>query len=280
MSPLLCIGQYNESSRVKGLRENVLDIQRQLKLILKKLKVDTIVFPRKYMEHSSYNILWVRDIFVNLDNDIQILKCDPRQRGNDHILAQRLFRDDTFKNKSVKVPQNNDSIKIEGGDIIEYKDIIFVGLSKRTNAKGIHFLKSQLATHYNKKVIVISHNALHLDCVFNILPCQNAIIYNSSYIPRLNKREIHQVADITDIISIDSIIPDLRLNTNLLTNYIFIYPNHIIISFVPKFQPFYDFLKQLNYNIHFVRFSNFERFGGSIRCFTQWIITSRHQILL
>lgn len=280
MKQILCIGNYNPYSKVNQLHDHTYKIHYQIKKILKKINIEYVIFPCKYINGTNIKLLWIRDLFINLDNNIQLLKCDKIIRENNHIIMQKLFQHHAYNNKTIMMYQTNESTLIEGGDIIEYKNILFIGLSKRTNMNGILFLEKQLNKNNNKKIITIKHNALHLDCVFNILPRENTIIYCSSYIPSLNKKQIENVAKIDNFITIESIVNDKRLNLNLVTNYLYIYPNHIIISFIPKFQSFYDFLKKLDYNLHFIHFKNFERFGGSIRCFTQWITISKQQNLL
>ena len=280
MKQILCIGNYNPYSKVNQLHDHTYKIHYQIKKILKKINIEYVIFPCKYINGTNIKLLWIRDLFINLNNDIQLLKCDKIIRENNHIIMQKLFQHDAYNNKRIMMYQTNESTLIEGGDIIEYKNILFIGLSKRTNMNGILFLEKQLNKNNNKKIITIKHNALHLDCVFNILPRENTIIYCSSYIPSLNKKQIQNVAKIDNFITIESIVRDKRLNLNLVTNYLYIYPNHIIISFITRFQSFYDFLKKLNYNLHFIDFKNFERFDGSIRCFTQWITISKQQNLL
>ena len=65
-------------------------------------------------------------------------------RENNHIIMQKLFQHHAYNNKTIMMYQTNESTLIEGGDIIEYKNILFIGLSKRTNMNGILFLEKQL----------------------------------------------------------------------------------------------------------------------------------------
>tara|TARA_B100000886_G_C20332094_1_gene452851 strand:- start:105 stop:950 length:846 start_codon:yes stop_codon:yes gene_type:complete len=280
---MLCIGQYNKLSKVPHLSRDVCSVQRQIESVLNKLKVKYIVFPHTSMSlaNKSYNILWVRDIFINTPRGIQILKCDKKQRGDHHEMVQDFFETFSFDLKyTIFYPHTRSTIRIEAGDIIEYRNTLFIGLSKRTNRVGVNWFLHSSGVDKNKKVILISHNALHLDCVFNILPNQRTIVYCSSYIPRLNKQELMDSdCGIDAIVCVETLIADNRLNYNLSTNYLYVYPNHILLSYIPKFKLFYDYLEELQYTLHFIDFKGLERFGGSIRCFTQWISKPHRQRL-
>ena len=46
------------------------------------------------------------------------------------------------------------------------------------------------------------------------------------------------------IVCVETLIADNRLNYNLSTNYLYVYPNHILLSYIPKFKLFYDYLEE------------------------------------
>lgn len=91
----------------------------------------------------------------------------------------------------------SEDIHIEGGDVIVWNDYLFVGTYRgadyaalntaRTNTQGVHFLKELFP---NKKVVAFDliksmtdahKNALHLDCCFQPVGIDKAIIFKGGF---------------------------------------------------------------------------------------------------
>lgn len=75
-------------------------------------------------------------------------------------------------------------IDVEGGDIVLTDEVIYVGLSERTNHAAYEFLKERFKGKRKVeavKIIIDKNNhrahALHLDCVFQPLGNRHAIVY-------------------------------------------------------------------------------------------------------
>ena len=87
---------------------------------------------------------------------------------------------------SFKILTPPDDAFIEGGDIVLWKDYIFVGKSDRTNDAGYEFLKQNFKS---KKVVQIplfvsddyQTNVLHLDCAFQPIGDDFAIFYADGF---------------------------------------------------------------------------------------------------
>ena len=176
-------------------------------------------------------------------------------RSKEHLFIEPYLN---TKQKKIYPPMN---VKLEGGDIIQYDDFIFVGISDRTNKAGCNFIKK---TFKNKTVIPIKHSALHLDCTFCVLDT-GLIFYDSKYISNISDVMKLPKQFITyDICNIaDS-------GKYLTTNFVQINEN-IIISNTPENKSFRDILSGLGYNLEIVNTEDFWREGGSIRCLTQWL---------
>ncbi len=68
---------------------------------------------------------------------------------------------------------------IEGGDLIHYDDVLFIGISTRTTIDAAHELQSVLnEMRKDIKVVPIyfDNSMIHLDCVFNTLEKDAAVI--------------------------------------------------------------------------------------------------------
>ncbi|WP_297639216.1 arginine deiminase family protein [uncultured Clostridium sp.] len=146
---------------------------------------------------------------------------------------------------------------IEGGDVLVHNTIIFVGLSSRTSIEAVYELQDYLnSIPKNFKVIPIKFNSkkmLHLDCVFNILYDNHAIISNYVY----------------DICLIKKYIPNLYFISNksarkLGTNFINLGKKRIITSNEEVF----SLLKKLKFKPIYCDYSEIMKAGGSFTCST------------
>lgn len=196
--------------------------------------------------------MWVRDSSVVIDNSHILLKGGSRGRKTE-------FKTINF-NKSILFPyEENNNIRLEGGDIIQCKDIVFVGINKRTNILGYEWLVNNFR---KKKIIPIYHDLLHLDCGFNILS-NNFILYSKKYIKNIPEycREKFKFVNIDKLINVN-------FDTNLATNFLSINPKTIIISNQLKFKLLRKYLEELGYNLILIDTKNIHNQSGSIRCLT------------
>ncbi|OJJ18061.1 hypothetical protein BKI52_29870 [marine bacterium AO1-C] len=87
----------------------------------------------------------------------------------------------------AKVHQAPSEVVMEGGDIIVWKDYVFVGLGERTNEAGLKYLQNALKGE--KEVIGLPvnvtnegiSNILHLDCAFQPVGDQHGLIYKEGF---------------------------------------------------------------------------------------------------
>lgn len=71
---------------------------------------------------------------------------------------------------------------IEGGDVIIDDDIVYVGISQRTDISAIGQLEEALP-EYTIVPVKLHEKFLHLDCVFNIVSESEALIYPQAIEP-------------------------------------------------------------------------------------------------
>lgn len=153
-------------------------------------KYDVHVF--RPQEIKDYNQIFSRDIaFVIDDIFIKANILPDRER---ELEAIQFVIDQIDPKKIVKPPQE---VHIEGGDVMLWEDYIFIGtykgsdykdyLTARTNMEGVHFIK-KLFPHKKvkefdlvKSKIEARDNALHLDCCFQPVGKNKAIIYKQGF---------------------------------------------------------------------------------------------------
>tara|TARA_B100000780_G_C21003043_1_gene401351 strand:- start:165 stop:926 length:762 start_codon:yes stop_codon:yes gene_type:complete len=226
-------------------------ILNDLKTTLQHLGIKVI----QLAKNDLCNVIWMRDLFFKIDGKTFLcnntttdtLKID--RRGEKYLVTKYL------KNY-IEFPQN---IKIEGGDIIQHKNNIFVGVNERTNIAAYNLLKKMFP---RKNVIRINHTLIHLDCCFTVL--DNNIFYSRQYVKSLpkNLKKDYSITVIEDILG--DIDPHLALN-------LLIIGKNIITTDTPDFKPFRTLLKHMGYTVYPIKYNNLLEEGGGIRCLTQWL---------
>lgn len=91
--------------------------------------------------------------------------------------------DEIDEKQIVRIPKG---ATVEGGDVIVHHEHVFVGISKRTNMAGFEYLRSQFPnkTFHAVPVKITDHhltNILHLDCTFQPIGKDMAIIYEDGF---------------------------------------------------------------------------------------------------
>lgn len=162
------------------VEKEYLEQQKQLLAILKKYNVEVIMLNK--CEDAKYQ-MFTRDPFIVIDNKLIISYMKENiRRAEINTIKEYLNKIDN----SMKIFLHKDTF-IEGGDIIVHKNIIFIGQNgNRTNEQGLKFLKKTFEPKY--KVIplfMINPNKnipwIHLDCLFNPLSSDTAIIYKNGF---------------------------------------------------------------------------------------------------
>jgi len=127
----------NEWSNLKivilGINNEYKDV---LNVIKKKLEENNIkvVRPIPYKRLHITHSLWTRDSSIVIDNQAILLQL----QNIDNEYRKLEYKTIPMTNSII---QNNDKIKLEGGDILQMKNKIFVGIHKRTNVLGYRWLK-------------------------------------------------------------------------------------------------------------------------------------------
>ncbi|MBA2175436.1 hypothetical protein H0266_11070 [Halobacillus locisalis] len=145
---------------------------------------------------------------------------------------------------------------IEGGDVIVDDYTIWVGESGRTSIEAIEELRERLPS-FEIHPIQLEENILHLDCAFNPISDQAALIYPPAFTPRdfTRLQERFDFITVTDeeyftlgpnVLSIgDGTIISLKQNERL---------NHL--------------MEERGFNVIGIDFSEIIKSGGSFRCCT------------
>lgn len=141
---------------------------------------------------DNCNQVFARDVGFVIDD--KIINCNIIPDREDEKEAYEVIYDGVAYNKIYNLPEK---AHVEGGDVVLYNDIIFVGIytgddylqfkTARTNLYAYHFLK-ELFPH--KTIIPLELNkndtdprmgVLHLDCTFMPVSHNKAIVYRDGF---------------------------------------------------------------------------------------------------
>src|SRR3954452_6751957 len=155
--------------------ERALEQHNELVSTLRNYDIDVILLPyhKKYPEQ-----VFTRDIGFTLGETVFVadMASDVR-KGEEDVLKQWL------EDESISY-YNIVGDRIEGGDVIIDQDTIYIGLSERTNQQAIDHLQKLLNKQFDVVTIDFQAKFLHLDCVFNVVSPDVALIY-----PKAMKKE-------------------------------------------------------------------------------------------
>lgn len=154
---------------------------------------------------------------------------------------------------------------VEGGDIIVWKNFVFVGLGERTNQAGLEFIKSRVG--HQKEVIGFpvtvtnegASNILHLDCAFQPVGTRYGLIYQAGFqqLP----------AAIYDIFGEQNLIEVSQAEMyHMYTNVFSIHPELVVIE--QSFDRLVKEFKRRNIQAIQTPYAEVSKLGGLFRCST------------
>lgn len=166
---------------------------------------------------------------------------------------------------------------IEGGDVILWGDYIFVGsyygqdyqhyITARTNLLAIDYLKARFPHKQVKSFNLLKsntapeNNALHLDCVFQPVGRNKAIIYKPGFL-------ISEEAEfLINLFGQENVFEITRSEMVQLYTNVFSISPEIIIS-VKNFVRLNQWLRSHGFVVEEVEYSEIPKQGGLLRCST------------
>ncbi len=233
-------------------------------------KYDVEVYRPKIIK--DYNQIFTRDIAFVIDDKFIISNILP-DRGQeieaiDHVINQ------IDPEKIIRLPED---AHIEGGDVMPMRDHIFVGTYKgkdyrdfitaRTNLKAVSALqeifpdKKVVSFSLKKSNNIAKDNALHLDCCFQPVGKNKAIIYKEGF---LIEEEYNWLVDFFGKENIYEITRDemYQMNSN-----IFSISEDVVIS-EKGFTRLNTWLREQGITVEEVPYAEISKQEGLLRCST------------
>jgi N-dimethylarginine dimethylaminohydrolase len=210
--------------------------------------IEVILLPyhKKYPEQ-----VFTRDIGFTLGETIFVADMASDVRNGEENVLKQWLEDEEISYYNIIGHQ------IEGGDVIIDRDTIYIGLSNRTNAEAIGHLQNLLKKQFDIIPIDFKSKYLHLDCVFNIVSPELALIYPDALKPEhidLFKKR-YEVIEVSEE-------EQFTLGTNVLSI------GYKKIISLPVNKKVNEELRKRGFEIIEVDITEIIKSGGSFRCCT------------
>ncbi len=270
-SPLNFRDLYDPTSLLnylKGKYPNKSQLQSQLSE-LKKILIKHEVKVHE-LDTEDTNQIFARDLGFVIDDNFIVSSIIPDREKELNGLRTLL---NNIKNV-IKLPK---SAHIEGGDVVVTKDHVFIGyydksdyknqITARTNKKAIKIIKDSIK---KKEVIPIelikssvrpSENALHLDCCFQPVSTDKAVMCKEAFV---NKIELNFITSYYGEKNIFNVTLDEM--SKLYCNFFSINENTVITD--KRFKRLIDWFNNIGLNVEKLDFSEVSKLGGLFRCCT------------
>ena len=185
--------------------------------------------------------------------------------------------DDTLNNLDVGIIKLPEFMHIEGGDVIVHNDKVFIGtyieddysslITARTNYSSIDYLKSMITNkeiiplELNKSNTDIYKNTLHLDCCFQTISNDKAIICPDGF---KNKKDVEYLINYFG--QKNTFIATSEETFELTSNVLVISPDVIVTRL--KSDRLNSWLENIGVLVEKVNYSNVSKMSGLFRCST------------
>lgn len=225
---------------------------------------------------KDYNQIFARDIAFVIDDKMVIANILPDR--DQEINAIKHVWEQVDKDNLIKLPEE---CHVEGGDVMPYDDFIFVGtysgddysdfITARTNMDAVIALqelfpeKTVKSFELRKSNTEAKENALHLDCCFQPIGTDKAILHKNGF---LIESEYQWLVDFFGEENIFEITKDEMYNMN---SNVFSISEDVIIS-EKNFTRLNTWLREQGFTVEEVAYAEIAKQEGLLRCSTMPLI--------
>ena len=218
---------------------------------LKKTLTSLGINVHELLPDSAYpEQVFTRDIGFVIEDSLYLAALErPIRQGEEKVLGNYLNH-----LQVTYIPISGGTI--EGGDVIIDGDDIFIGISSRTSQNIIDFIQKK---HPTKSIHPIHFDSayLHLDCVFNPVSDQVALVYSEA----IEAKHLELLAGKYTLIEVSK-----EEQFSLAVNVLSVGNGKIIV--LPENTETNKQLRAHGFDLYEVPFSEIIKSGGSFRCVT------------
>lgn len=253
--------------------EDLIAEMSEFEQVLKKYNVEVL----RPTLIEDCNQVFSRDVGFVIDDEFFISNIIP-----DRLEELQAYREIKRQFKGNKINALPEEVYVEGGDVILYNDYIFVGTYKqadfknyktgRTNVEFVEYIKAKFP---NKKVLDFElkkndenpyEGILHLDCTFNPVGKDKAIIYKDGF---LFENEYQQIVD---IFGKENLFEVTKEEMYWMNPNVFSISPEVVVS-EKNFTRLNDHLENVwNIKVERINYREVSKMGGLLRCSTMPLI--------
>ena len=225
---------------------------------------------------KDYNQIFSRDIAFVVEDKLIISNILPDREKEIKAIQSVIDMIDP-----TKIVETSNDIHFEGGDIMLWKNYIFVGTYKgddyedfitaRTNMKGVNFIKKLFPTKIVKEFDLVKsntnarENALHLDCCFQPVGKKQAIIHKEGF------RNENDYNYLVDLFGKDNLFHITKDEMYQMFSNIFSISNEVIVS-EQNFTRLNNWLRDQGFIVEEIPYAEIAKQEGLLRCSTMPLI--------
>ena len=195
-----CNTEYDSLKRVILCQPQFMAIEDVINDVQKKYKDENIDIDRAMKQHTEFERLlrahgveviklptsekfpeqvFTRDIGFTVGDEVFVAEmASDIRKGEEEALEDFL--------EEENIDYQTTDHRVEGGDVIVDGDNVYIGISSRTSEQAVKNIQRDLPKH-NIIRVPFNEKYLHLDCVFNILSPEVALIFPEALDPEMVK---------------------------------------------------------------------------------------------
>jgi N-dimethylarginine dimethylaminohydrolase len=194
--------------------------------------------------------VFTRDIAFAIHDQLFLASMNEEVRQEETAILKAWLRDRALSYQEG-IPGS-----IEGGDVVIDGSTIWVGRSNRTSHQAVKELQTRLPS-YQIEPLALKREILHLDCVFNIISEDIALIYP----PAFTAEGLSKLRAKFDLISVTK-EEQFQMGPNVLS-----IGDGKVVS-LPQNERLNEVIQSRGFHVIPVEFSEIIKSGGSFRCCT------------
>lgn len=233
-------------------------------------KYNVKVYRPKLIE--NYNQIFTRDIAFVIED--KLFKSNILPDREKEIEAIQYVLDEIDPNNIIVA---SDDVHFEGGDVMLWNDHIFIGTYKgddyknyitaRTNMKGVNFIKNLFPHKIVKEFDLVKsntnarENALHLDCCFQPVGKNKAIIHKEGF------RDENDYNYLVNLFGKENLFHITKDEMYQMFSNIFSISDEVVVS-EKNFTRLNNWLREQGFTVEEIPYAEISKQEGLLRCTT------------
>lgn len=233
-------------------------------------KYNVKVYRPKLIE--NYNQIFTRDIAFVIED--KLFKSNILPDREKEIEAIQYVLDEIDPNNIIVA---SDDVHFEGGDVMLWNDHIFIGTYKgddyknyitaRTNMKGVNFIKNLFPHKIVKEFDLMKsntnarENALHLDCCFQPVGKNKAIIHKEGF------RDENDYNYLVNLFGKENLFHITKDEMYQMFSNIFSISDEVVVS-EKNFTRLNNWLREQGFTVEEIPYAEISKQEGLLRCTT------------